>query len=77
MSLPPTTLKRQSQLWSRNHISVQIASQRDERGLLAHRYVGELSLLLPPERKSLCFSVLDFWGNRQVRRRCKGNVEPY
>jgi hypothetical protein len=28
------------------------------------RYVGELSLLLP-ERKDLCFSVLDFWGSRQ------------
>ncbi|GAX85224.1 hypothetical protein CEUSTIGMA_g12644.t1 [Chlamydomonas eustigma] len=28
------------------------------------RYVGELSLLLP-EKNSLCFSVLDFWGSRQ------------
>ena len=31
------------------------------------RYVGELSLLLPAERRELCFSVLDFWGSRQVR----------
>ncbi|GIL72622.1 hypothetical protein Vretimale_4322 [Volvox reticuliferus] len=29
------------------------------------RYVGELSLLLP-ERRVLRFSVLDFWGNREV-----------
>eukprot|EP00798_Chlamydomonas_sp_ICE-L_P012319 gene12319-15487_t len=28
------------------------------------RYVGELSLLLP-DKKTLRFSVLDFWGNRQ------------
>ncbi len=35
----------------------------------SRRYVGELSLLRggPPGRPSrLCFSVLDFWGNREV-----------
>ena len=35
----------------------------------SRRYVGELSLLKSsagrPDR--LCFSVLDFWGNREVR----------
>ena len=29
----------------------------------SQRYVGELSVLVP---NKLCFSVLDFWGNRQV-----------
>ena len=29
----------------------------------SQRYVGEMSLLVPDK---LCFSVLDFWGNRQV-----------
>jgi hypothetical protein len=30
------------------------------------RYVGEMSLLLP-ERRHVRLSVLDFWGNREVR----------
>ena len=30
----------------------------------SRRYVGELSLL--PETHQACFSVLDFWGNREV-----------
>ena len=30
------------------------------------RYIGEMSLLLPEDRREVCFSVLDFWGNRQV-----------
>lgn len=30
--------------------------------------MGELSLLLP-EKRELCFSVLDFWGSRQVGAR--------
>ena len=29
----------------------------------SQRYIGEMSLVVPNE---LCFSVLDFWGNRQV-----------
>lgn len=30
----------------------------------SRRYVGELSLL--PAKQKACFSVLDFWGNREV-----------
>jgi hypothetical protein len=33
------------------------------------RYVGEMSLLLP-ERRHVRLSVLDFWGNREVRSVC-------
>ena len=35
------------------------------------RYVGEMALLLP-ERSSVRFSVLDFWGNREVGGREDG-----
>lgn len=35
------------------------------------RYVGEMSLLLP-ERRVVRFSVLDFWGNREVRATAAG-----
>lgn len=31
----------------------------------SRRYVGEMSLLLP-DRQRVRFSVLDFWGNREV-----------
>ena len=38
----------------------------------ARRYVGELSLVTQPGHASpaLCFSVLDFWGNREVLSSC-------
>lgn len=32
----------------------------------SRRYVGELSLL--PDKRTVRFSTLDFWGNRQVLR---------
>ena len=32
----------------------------------SRRYIGELSLF--PAKNQACFSVLDFWGNREVRR---------
>lgn len=34
----------------------------------SRRYVGELSLVHRPGKSgpALCFSVLDFWGNREV-----------
>lgn len=36
----------------------------------SRRYVGELSLVrrLGDTQARLCFSVLDFWGNREVNR---------
>lgn len=33
----------------------------------SRRYVGELSLM--PNMRKACFSVLDFWGNREVTPR--------
>lgn len=39
----------------------------------SRRYVGELSLL--PDKHQACFSVLDFWGNREVCN-CKANCVP-
>lgn len=33
--------------------------------LVLYRYVGEMALLLP-DRQTVRFSVLDFWGNREV-----------
>ncbi len=38
----------------------------------SRRYVGEMSLLQRPgdAQPSLCFSVLDFWGNREVGLGC-------
>jgi hypothetical protein len=33
----------------------------------SRRYVGEMALLMPDAQR-VRFSVLDFWGNREVRR---------
>ena len=34
----------------------------------SRRYLGEIALVGPLDRPALCFSVLDFWGNREVRQ---------